>query len=64
MKNEDIRWRVRDLAYNARVTVGDLIREARVSWATLHRWHHGLAKPRPLTMQRLEQAAERLRGRT
>lgn len=63
VKNQEIRWRIRELAFHARVNVGELIREAGIGWATLSRWYHGKVKPRAATMTRLEQAAERLRGR-
>lgn len=64
VKNQELRWRIRELAFHARVNVGDLLSEAGIGWATLSRWYHGKVKPRAETIHRLEQAAERLRGRT
>lgn len=56
-------WKVRELAVSARVSVAALLREANVGASTIHQWKTGQAKPRAKTIQRLNQAANRLRER-
>jgi DNA-binding Xre family transcriptional regulator len=63
MNSQELRWRVRELAVECRVTVGELLREAGISWATLHRWQTGKAKPLLSSIVRINEAADRLRGR-
>lgn len=62
-ENPDAFWKVRELAVSARVTVAALLREANVGPSTIHQWKHGQARPRAKTIQRLNQAATRLRER-
>lgn len=56
-------WKVRELAVSARVSVAALLREAGVGASTIHQWKTGQATPRAKTIQRLNQAAARLRER-
>jgi predicted transcriptional regulator len=63
MNFEDIRWKIRELAVQSRVTVGELLREAGVSTATVWRWEKGQTKPRLSSIAKINQAADRLRGR-
>jgi hypothetical protein len=59
----EIHWRIRELAVSARTSVSGLLREARISPATVHQWKTGQCQPRANTIQRLNEAAERLRER-
>lgn len=61
--NPDIYWKIRELAVTARTTVKELLKEARISSATVHAWGAGGVQPRAKTVQRLNAAAERLRER-
>lgn len=61
--NADAFWMVREMAVSARVSVAALLREASVGASTVHQWKHGQAHPRAKTIQKLNQAAERLRER-
>lgn len=61
MKSDDLKWTIREMAARSRTSVTSLLFEAGVSRATLHRWNKGLSKPRPSTVVRINQAAERLR---
>ena len=56
-------WKVRELAVKARVSVAALLREAGVGTSTVHQWKTGKSTPRARTIQRLNQAANRLRER-
>ena len=56
-------WRVREIAVSARVTLAALLREAKVGTSTVHQWKTGQSKPRAKTIQRINQAAERLRAK-
>jgi hypothetical protein len=56
----DIKWQLRELAWDARVTVSELLTEAGVSWATVSRWYKG-GTPRYSTWARIVSAAGRLR---
>lgn len=57
----DTHWRIRELAVSARTSVSGLLKEARISPATVHQWKTGQCKPRASTIQRLNEAAARLR---
>lgn len=59
----DIKWLLKETAVAHRVSVATLIREAGISWSTVHRWQTGKAKPMMSTLQRLDQAAARIRER-
>jgi len=59
--NPDLYWRIRELAVTARCTVGDLLREAKVSTAAAHAWTHGHKIPRPNTLMRITHAHARLK---
>lgn len=56
-------WKVRELAVSARVPLAALLREAKVGTSTVHQWKTGQSKPRAKTIQRINQAAERLRAK-
>jgi DNA-binding LacI/PurR family transcriptional regulator len=56
----DIKWQLRELAWDARVTVSELLIEAGVSWATVSRWYKG-GRRRYSTWARILSAAERLK---
>ena len=62
-KNPELYWKIRELAGSARATVGQLLREAGVSTATVHQWAHGNSQPRASTIKRINEAAARLRER-
>lgn len=63
LTNPDIYWRIRELAVTARVNVGDLLKEANVSTATVHTWTHGTKQPAPQTIARILNAHVRLKLR-
>lgn len=56
LQNPDLYWRIRELAVTARCTVGALLKEARISTATVHEWTHGGKKPRPTSLARIYEA--------
>lgn len=62
-ENAETHWQIRELAVSARTSVSGLLREAKVSPATIHQWKTGQSKPRPTTIKRLNDAATRLRER-
>lgn len=61
--NAETYWRIRELAVSARTSVSGLLREARISPSTVHQWKTGKSKPRPNTIERLNNAVRRLRER-
>ncbi len=63
MKNSDMKWKIREMAAQARTSVTSLLDEAGVSRATVARWHQAKTTPRASTIQRINAAAERLRER-
>lgn len=60
-ENPELHWRVRELAVSARVSVAALLREAKVGTSTVHQWKTGQSQPRPNTIKKLNEAAQRLR---
>ena len=61
--NPVIYWKIKELAVIARCTVGDLLREAGVGSSTVHSWTHGNVTPSARSIERINDAAVRLRQR-
>lgn len=62
-ENPEAFWKVRELAVSVRMSVAALLREAGVGTSTIHQWKTGQSKPRPNTIKKLNDAAQRLRER-
>ena len=63
IKNPDLYWRIRELAVTARCSVGCLLKEAKVSTATVHEWTTGTKKPRPASLAKIYGAHVRMKER-
>lgn len=63
LKNPDLYWRIRELAVMCRSSVGTVLKEAKISTATVHSWTHGGKKPRPTSLSKIYEAVRRLRER-
>lgn len=63
LKNPDLYWRIRELAVMCRSSVGTVLKEAKISTATVHSWTHGGKKPRPTSLAKIYEAVRRLRER-
>lgn len=61
LNNPDLYWRIRELAVTARCTVGELLKEASVSTATVYQWTHCGRTPHPNTIARINGAHDRLK---